>query len=106
MICTQHTLQPDRAIRVCYLIDNLAVGGTEKQLVSLINHLDRQRVQPFLCLLNGTGESSRGLEPPDCPTLRLGVQSLRSAKTIAAAWHFMRFLRRSQIDVVQLHFPD
>ncbi len=93
-------------IRVCYLIDNLAVGGTEKQLLALIAHLDRSRVQPYLCLLDGMPESSQALEPQDCSVLRLGARSLRSPRAISAGWRFIRFLRQQQIDVVQLHFPD
>jgi glycosyltransferase involved in cell wall biosynthesis len=88
------------------LIDNLAVGGTEKQLLALIAHLDRSQVQPYLCLLDGMPESSRALEPVDCPVLRLGVKSLKSVRAFPAAWQFVRFLRQQQIDVVQLHFPD
>jgi len=45
---------PQRPVRVCFLIDRLAAAGTESQLVALIRNLDRQRVEPFLCLLDGT----------------------------------------------------
>jgi glycosyltransferase involved in cell wall biosynthesis len=95
-----------KPIRVCYLIDNLAVGGTEKQLLALIAHLDRSQVQPYLCLLDGTSDSSRTLEPAGCTVLRLGVKSLKSVRALSAAWRFVRFLRQQRIDVVQLHFPD
>lgn len=95
-----------KPIRVCYLIDNLAVGGTEKQLLALIAHLDRSQVQPYLCLLDGTSDSSRALEPATCSVLRLGVKSLKSVRSLPAAWRFVRFLRQQRIDVVQLHFPD
>ncbi len=95
-----------RPIRACYLIDGLAIGGTEKQLLALISNLDRRRVQPYLCLLDGSSQSSRALEPRDCPVLRLEIRSLATFHAARQAWRFVRWLRKSQIDLVQLHFPD
>jgi glycosyltransferase involved in cell wall biosynthesis len=93
-------------IRVCFLIDELATAGTETQLLALIRHLDRSRVQPYLVLLRGDRPSSRELEPADCPVLRLGVGSLRSVNTALRAMSFVSFLWRERIDVVQSYFPD
>ncbi len=95
-----------RPIRVCFLIDNLEVAGTESQLLALIHGLDRTKVQPFLCLLDGRSDLSRSLEPANCPVLRLGVRSLCRPSTLAKAWRFARFLRRNKIDVVHCFFPD
>lgn len=93
-------------IRVCFLIDFLGTGGSEWQLLALIRHLDRSRVQPFLALLDGETAKSRALEPGDCPVLRLGVQSLGRPSTVNAAMHFARFLRRERIDILQTYFAD
>jgi glycosyltransferase involved in cell wall biosynthesis len=97
---------PRRAVRVCFMIDELQTGGTETQLVALIRHLDRDHVEPYLCLLRGEDEHSRALEPADCPVLRLGVRSFRRLSALAAAWRLVRFLRRERIDVFQVYFPD
>jgi len=97
---------PARPTRVCFLIDRLSTAGTESQLLALIRHLDRSRVTPYLCLLDGEDASSRALEPADCPVLRLGVKSLHHLRTIRQAALFRRFLRREQIDVLQVYFPD
>src|SRR5947209_1235092 len=75
----------DRPVHVCFMIDRLLRGGTESQLVALIDHLDRARVRPFLCLLDGEDAVSRSLEPRDCPTLRLGVRRLRRLSTVGQA---------------------
>ena len=93
-------------VRICFLIDELAAAGTETQLLALIRRLDRDRVQPYLCLLRGGGPASRALEPDDCPVLRLGVGALRRPATLLKAAHFIHFLRRERIDVVQAFFPD
>jgi glycosyltransferase involved in cell wall biosynthesis len=91
---------------VCFLIDSLLAGGTEMQLLSLIRHLDRDAVQPYLCLLDGEDPVSRSLEPVDCPVVRLGLHSLASLEGMRRAWQFARFLRRERIDVLQVYFVD
>ncbi len=93
-------------MRVCYLIDRLIRGGTELHLLRLIRSLDRAKVQPFLCLLDGEDDESQALEPDDCPVLRLGVKSLHSPSTFVRAVRFARFLRRERIDIVEVYFPD
>jgi glycosyltransferase involved in cell wall biosynthesis len=95
-----------RPARVCFLIDELTTAGTETQLLALIHHLERGRVQPYLCLLRGQSTSSRRLEPTSCPVLRLGVGSLRSPATLAKVWNLVRFLRQQSIDVLQVYFPE
>ncbi len=98
--------EPARPVRICFLIDELAAAGTETQLLALVRHLDRSRVQPYLVLLRGDSPASRRLEPEDCPVLRLGVKSLRSPGTALRALRFIQFLWRERIDVVQAYFPD
>jgi glycosyltransferase involved in cell wall biosynthesis len=95
-----------RPARVCFLIDELARAGTETQLLALLRHLDRKRVEPWLVLLRGQGAASRALEPADRPVWRLGVRSLLRPWALVQAVRFARFLRRQRIDVVQAYFPD
>ena len=98
--------KPRRPIRVCFMIDSLQPAGTETQLLALIRHLDRSRVRPVLCLLDGEDELSRSLEPKDCPVLRLGVKGLSRPQSLAKAWRLAQFLNRQRIDVLQAYFPD
>jgi glycosyltransferase involved in cell wall biosynthesis len=93
-------------IRVCYLIDRLARAGTESQLLALIRHLDRSRVEPILCLLDGESEESRALELDCCPVYRFGVHSLHSPRTWLQAYRLASLLRAHQIDILQVYFPD
>jgi glycosyltransferase involved in cell wall biosynthesis len=95
-----------RPLRVCFLIDRLSTAGTESQLLSLIRHLDRRRVSPFLCLLRGEDAESVALEPDSCPVFRLGVRSLHHPGTLIKALRFASFLRRQRVDVMQVYFPD
>src|SRR5260370_3887445 len=93
-------------VRFCFIIDELAAAGTETQLLALIQHRDRRRFAPCLGLLRGDNQSSRALEPDDCPVFRLGVGSLCRPWTLTKWWRFARWLRRERIEVVQAYFPD
>lgn len=96
----------DRPLRVCFMIDELRTGGTETQLLRMIDAFDRAHVVPHLCLLNGLNDSSRRLEPTNCPIVRLGVRKLIGFHSIRQTWALRKVLRQWNIDVVQVHFPD
>lgn len=95
-----------RPVRVCFMIDELNVAGTESQLLALLRHLDRTRVEPYLALLKPGADEANPLEPDDCPVLRLGVRVLRRPRSLLETWRFARFLKRHQIDVLMLYMPD
>ena len=95
-----------RPVRVCFMIDKLFPAGIELQLLLLIKQLDRARVAPSLCLLDGSDELTRSLEPNDCPVIRLGVRHLFRPSSIPAALRLARFFRREKIDLVHPLFPD
>lgn len=94
------------AVRVCFLIERLATGGTETQLLALIRCLDRSRVRPYLALLDGEDETSRALEPADCPVIRMGVRRLRGPRALVKLLEFRRYLRRERIEVLQPYLTD
>jgi glycosyltransferase involved in cell wall biosynthesis len=100
------TAAREQAVRVCFVIDNLARAGTESQLLLHLKQLDRSKVTPYLCLLDGLDESSRMLEPADVPILRLGVRRLLSYNSFQQAPKLWRFFRTERIEVVQLYFTD
>jgi glycosyltransferase involved in cell wall biosynthesis len=92
--------------RVCFVVENLLPAGTELWIVRLIEQLDRSKVEPFLCLLDGDNELSKELEPSRCDVLRLGMERIRSRKGVQSARRFYRYLRTNQIQIVQVHHAD
>ncbi len=95
-----------RRLRICFLIDELTVAGTETQLLALLRQLDRERFDPQLVLLRGDSQVSRMLEPAECPVMRLGVGTLRSPTSWLRLWRFRGWLKTERIDVLQTYFPD
>jgi len=95
-----------RPVSVCFVIDRLSRAGTETQLLALLRDLNRDRIRPLLCLLNGTDPESRALLPSGCPTLALGLGTLLSPAAAGAAARLAAFWRRHRVDIVQTYFVD
>jgi glycosyltransferase involved in cell wall biosynthesis len=93
-------------VRVCFLIDGLAPAGTELLVRTLARELDRRRVQPALCLLDGRDAVSQSLLPENCPVLCLGIHSLWRPESWARLGELARFLRQQQVEVLHAFFPD
>ena len=92
-----------KKIKILYVIDSLARGGTELQLTGLIDRLDRRRFAPYLCTLRAVEPA---LIPKDCPHLVYKVPRLFSAKGASSAWSLSRFLKSEGFTVVQTFFQD
>lgn len=95
-----------KTARVCFVIDRLSRAGTESQLLALIRNLDRTRVEPTLCLLNGQDDESRALLPTDCPMIDLGLIRLLGGRAMSAAIKLRAFWERHRVNIVQAYFLD
>ena len=92
--------------RVCFVVENLLAAGTELWLSRMIESLDRRLVEPTLVLTDGSQNVARLVASCDCPTLVLGLRTLKSAKLPQAMWRLARFLRQHAVEVVQVHHAD
>lgn len=95
----------EKPIRVCFIIDSLSRAGTEMQLLMLLKHLDRTRIEPFPVLLDGTSELSCSLELPGIAYERLAVKKLISFDGLKKGLKFRAFLRKHRIDLIQAYYP-
>ncbi len=91
-------------IRIAFVIDQLNIGGTEKQLVDLICHLDKNRFEIFLYCLRSSSYFSH-IELP-CTKKVLGVPSLLSRNGLRKLYKFSQELRYRKIDIIQGFFFD
>ena len=71
-----------RAVDVLYLIGQLSVGGTERQLLLLAQHLDRTRFRPSVICLSEQAALADALQKLDCPTFVLRRSSDGRIKTL------------------------
>lgn len=89
--------------RILFCIDSLVRGGTELQLIGLVDRLDRRRYRPFLLTLRPTPAE---LIPADCVHLNWSVPRLLAPAGMLALLRLVRLLRREKIDIVQTFFQD
>lgn len=90
-------------VNVLYIIDSLAHGGTEKQLVQLIRHLDPEKFRPHLCTL----KRSEGLyDELDIPKICLDFVSFGRPAVVKKVATLSSFIRRHRIRIVQTFFQD
>lgn len=90
-------------VKVLYCIDNLLRGGTELQLIGLIERLDPKEYIPYLLTIR---PSDPALTPANCRHLAWQVPSLISISGFIALFKLVWFLRKEKIDIVQTFFQD
>jgi glycosyltransferase involved in cell wall biosynthesis len=87
----------ERRVRVLAVMASLMGGGAERQMVLILQNLDRSRFQPTLCLLEQRGELLEQV-PADIPVIGLGKQSPLDVPKLVI--RLAGILRRSSHDVV------
>jgi glycosyltransferase involved in cell wall biosynthesis len=94
------------ALRVGFVIDTLSLpaGGTEGQLVQLLEGLDRGRFEPMLYCLQGSQWLRTQFRAAPAQVLDLTVR--RSPALWGGVRAFADRLRQDRIDVLQTHFRD
>jgi glycosyltransferase involved in cell wall biosynthesis len=85
-------------LKVLYFIDNLDSGGTQRQLVLLLNHLDPARVDATLC----TYQPERDFFRSELNEEIVRVVSIPKSRRLQPRFvaSLVRFLRRERFDVV------
>ncbi|MDD5691201.1 MAG: glycosyltransferase family 4 protein [Candidatus Omnitrophica bacterium] len=94
-----------RKINLLYVITKLELGGAQKQLLSLVRQLDKERFNPYIItaydgLLIEAAKNIPGLRLIRCKFLE---REIRPAKDILALFFIYRFIRNNSIDIVHTH---
>ncbi len=91
-------------IKIAFVIDKLNTGGTENQLVKLIEHLDREKFHLSLICLRESDRIAEFHLP--CERILLDVPKLCSINGVRKLIWLARFFKKKQIDIVQTFFID
>mgnify|MGYP000524080929 CR=1 FL=1 len=89
--------------KVLYSIDRLIRGGSELQLIGLIEHLDKTQFEPYLLTIK---DSDSSLVPDGCQHLAWDVPKLLSLRGVFSVLKLVLLLRRERVSVVQTYFQD
>lgn len=87
-------------IRVVYLINELEIGGAETQLFHFLRHLDRERFDPTVIYLFGSGELVGEVRDLDIPVHNVG---LTRRNLLPAATRLLGLLRKIRPHILHLH---
>jgi glycosyltransferase involved in cell wall biosynthesis len=104
--CLRRHRRSDGPIRIAFLIDAILspTGGTERQLLLLLEGLDRKVFEPHLCVFRNTPWTREHFTL--CPLHDLKIGSLKSFRAWTNIIRFAVWLRKENIDIVQAHFMD
>lgn len=94
----------NKKINILYIIDELNIGGTERQLLATIKLLNRKKFVPHLVCLRPSKYYFDCAVP--CKKQVLGVSSLLSVNGFLKLLRLTAYLRKNSIDIVQTFFFD
>lgn len=94
-----------RKINILYIITKLELGGAQKQLLSLVRGLDKERFNPYILtaydgLLVDTAKTIPNLKLIRCRFLE---RPIRPIKDTLALFFIYRFIKNNKIDIVHTH---
>jgi len=84
--------------RVAYIFPALPVGGAEKQLALLLDHLDRSRYVPYVCCLFKEGAIAEKIRRGGVEVTLIGLGTVYDVR---AVWKLRAYLAQRRIDIVQ-----
>ena len=88
-----------RPIRILYVIDSLGSGGAQRQLVTLINGLDRSKVVPEVAVYHPHAHFRPELERTGTTVHQLGT---RGGWDPGVVVRLAALLRRGRFDIVHI----
>jgi len=95
-------MQPSR-VKVLEFITNLAIGGTERQVINLGLSLDPVRFESHFACLKRWGELIKEIEKRGKPLVEYSIRSLYDYKTVIKQVKFAQYIKRNQIHIVHTY---
>ncbi len=83
--------------KIAFVIGQLSVGGTERQLLTLVEHLDRRQFSPLVICLSSRAPLADSFREIDCPLYVLEREESGRFNTL---WRVYRVLREFRPDIV------
>ncbi|HVH44108.1 MAG TPA: glycosyltransferase, partial [Labilithrix sp.] len=95
-------------IRLCMAVNNLNVGGLERLVISLVNHLPRERYELSLVCLSGEGKLFSQVDLPRSACLVLDKdpdlgRATERARVPVLMYRIARFLGEQRVDILDVH---
>jgi glycosyltransferase involved in cell wall biosynthesis len=89
----------DKPIRLLHVINTLDVGGAERMLVKLVEHLDPAHFQCTIVTLTGEGSLNQQARDAGAEVIELNMHGARNLPR--ALWKLKRIIREYRPDILQ-----
>jgi L-malate glycosyltransferase len=98
------TLQDARILLLADEISSITDGGTERQILQMVDICNQNRMQPQICVMRRT----RWLTPQiaGCPVTHFQIETVTSARGIASLIQLTRWMRSQKFDILQTFFSE
>jgi glycosyltransferase involved in cell wall biosynthesis len=87
-------------INLLHIIPTLQIGGAEKQVVTLLKHIDKKKYSVTLCCLHHGGPLKKELEDEDVEIVILGMRLRYIAVSL---YKLIRLMRKNSVQIVHTH---
>jgi L-malate glycosyltransferase len=91
-------------IRIAQIIDSMGLGGAQKLLVTLAEHINRQEIELTIVELDTVGDHAadfnRQLREMNIRVVQFPGQGILNGRRL---WQVYRFLRQEQFDILHTH---
>lgn len=93
-------------ISILFVIDSIygSHGGTEKQLLALINGLDTFKFKCHLCCLRNSEWLARQSFP--FPVEILSIPGIARISTLSGIRRYIKYLKKNEFDIIHAHYFD
>lgn len=91
-------------IKILFIIDKMEIGGTERQIHSVISRLNLDLFEPILCCLRDSRPGA--ILTPQCEKIVLYVNSFYSVRALCMLYRLVNYLKTERIQIVQTFFID
>ena len=85
---------------ILLMAQELAQGGSERQLTEIVKALDRKHFEPHVAVLRTGGFRLDELRAIGVPSISIPLRSFVSPAVLSAGWKLNRYLRRNRIGLV------
>jgi len=93
-------------IKIAFVIDSITTpfAGTEKQLLALINGLDKSRFKCHLCCLRNSEWLIN--QSFSIPVEILSIPGIARIRTLSGIRRYIKYLKQNRFDIIHAHYFD
>jgi len=90
-------------INICFFVGSLQTGGAENHVLKILENIDRDKYNPYVCVFLKEGQYLKDLEKLKVPIMEYRFRRFHLPGFFFHQAHFIRFLIKARIHLVHVH---